>query len=162
MFCPRCSTESGPAQSYCRQCGLTLSTVRLAMEGRVDEALTKLKKGKSALRKGFIIFTFFLLAAIVSLLRSGPFEIAIWPLTFQITHWWVAVICSLLLGIPVILVGLSRLRRAERLLDAHAEGSRRAVEEVDRTEALPPAAPGSVIEDRTQKLDERMPRRSRV
>jgi hypothetical protein len=124
----------------------------------VDEAITRLKKGESALRKGIIIFSLFLLATIIAVLRSGPFEIAIWPLTFQITDWWVAVICGLLFGVPVILIGLSRLRHAERLLNAHEEGSRRAVEGADHAEALPPTAPGSVVEDRTLKLSERVPR----
>ena len=47
MFCPRCGTENNLEKRYCRHCGQPLSSVRLALEGRVDLAITTLQKGKS-------------------------------------------------------------------------------------------------------------------
>ena len=43
MFCPRCGTENDSELSYCRTCGQGLSSVRLALEGHVDQAITTLK-----------------------------------------------------------------------------------------------------------------------
>ena len=45
MFCPGCGTENNVEQSYCRLCGMTLLGARLSLEGRMDEAVTKLRKG---------------------------------------------------------------------------------------------------------------------
>ena len=33
MFCPRCSSQNRLEQKFCRSCGLSLSSVRLAVEG---------------------------------------------------------------------------------------------------------------------------------
>jgi hypothetical protein len=43
MFCPRCGTENDSELSYCRTCGQGLSSVRLALEGHVDQAITTLR-----------------------------------------------------------------------------------------------------------------------
>lgn len=37
MFCPHCGSEN-KLEKYCRQCGLSLTAVRLALDGRIDEA----------------------------------------------------------------------------------------------------------------------------
>lgn len=152
MFCPQCGAEEHPDQNYCRQCKLALSAVRLAMEGRVDEALKKLKEGESTLRKGFIIFGILILATIIAAIRSGPFEIAVWPLTFQITHWWVALICSILFGIPVILVGLARLLHAKRLLDPRHQKNSLAVGGTGHEGKPLHSAPRTLTENTTLEL----------
>lgn len=104
MFCPRCGTEDGSEQSYCRQCGLSLPAVGLALGGRVDEALSKLKGGSGSLSGGATILVIGLLNA----LANGYFA-----------AWQSAVVSAVLgsaIGVPLMVVGMARVRHAKRLL----------------------------------------------
>lgn len=46
MFCPQCSTENDLQQGYCSHCGLPLTTARLALERRFDQALVEIKASR--------------------------------------------------------------------------------------------------------------------
>ena len=155
MFCPRCSTENKTEQHYCRQCGLPLPAVRLALEGHVDEAVEKLKKSKTALEWGFIIVLLGLLNAGINVLL----------------HAWQSAIFSgavgLLVGKTLILIALLRIWRANKLLNPpenKVEPETSALNQPERAgAALPPAPiteelkrtpspPVSVVENTTIKL----------
>lgn len=154
MFCPRCATENQKEQRYCRQCGLTLPSVKLALEGHVDEAIEKLKKSKTALEWGFIILIIGLLNAGINLLL----------------HAWQSAIFSgvigLLVGKVLILIALLRIWRADKLLNlTEKKDEQKVLAQPERDEsALPPApiteelrrtpAPApSVVENTTIKLN---------
>ena len=107
MFCPRCSAENGLEQKYCRQCGLQLTAARIALQGVVDEALNRQKKGANLISGGSIFLILSVMAALANiLLNSGP--------------WNYGVVINLLVGllitVPMIVIGTVRLRRAQRTL----------------------------------------------
>ena len=107
MFCPRCSIENNLEQKYCRQCGLQLTAARIALQGTVDEALAKYRKGAMLLSGGSL---FLILSALVALanifLNSMP--------------WNYGVVINLLIGlivtVPIVGVGIVRMRSARRAL----------------------------------------------
>ena len=107
MFCPRCSIENNLEQKYCRKCGLQLTAARMALQGTVDEALAKYKKGARLLSGGSFFLILSALAALANIfLNSAP--------------WNYGVVINLLIGltvtVPIISVGLVRLRSAQRAL----------------------------------------------
>jgi hypothetical protein len=65
MFCPRCATENGLEQGYCRQCGQALADVRLALDGRSTEALERLRTGGKWVNGGIAALMSFTLIAIL-------------------------------------------------------------------------------------------------
>jgi hypothetical protein len=155
MFCPRCATENRKEQRYCRQCGLTLTSIRLALDGQVDEAIQKYKKSESTLDWGFIIL-------LIGGLNAG---------INAFLHAWPVVIFSgvmgFVVGITLILIGLSRMGYAGKILnppekkiepDAHAlnhsEYAATSLPPAPVTEELKetPAPPASVVENTTIKL----------
>ena len=112
MYCPRCSAENDLKQKYCRQCGLQLGPVQLALHGGMEEALTKHKVGEWLLAGGSIFLVLSVLAAFANIfLNSGP--------------WNYGVIINLLIGlivtVPMITIGMVRLRRARRALQLKDE-----------------------------------------
>ena len=112
MFCPRCSAENNLEQKYCRQCGLQLTAARIALHGGVDEALARYWSGEGLLAGGTIFLILSVLVALANfLLNSGP--------------WNYAVIINLLIGlivtVPMITIGMVRLRRARRALQLKGE-----------------------------------------
>ena len=155
MFCPRCATENKKEQRYCRQCGLTLSTIQLALDGRIDEAIQKYKRSENTLDWGFIILLIGgLNAGINSFFRAWPIVILSGVIGFVV-------------GITLILIGLSRMGRATKMLsppekkvepDAHAlnqpEHANNALPPAPITEELrrTPARPPSVVENTTLEL----------
>lgn len=155
MFCPRCGTENKLEQHYCRQCGLTLPAVKLALEGHVDEAIGNLKTSKTMLEWGLIIF-------VLGLLNAG---------INAFLHAWQSAIFSgavgLLVGKTLILIAMLRIWRANKLLNppekkdepqspvlTQSEHAGAGLPPAPITEELrrTPARPHSVIENTTLKL----------
>lgn len=153
MFCPRCATENKLEQRYCRQCGLTLPAVKLALEGQVDEAAMNLKKSKTALEWGLII-------VVLGLLNAG--------LNALLHAWQPAIISGvigLLIGKALILFAMLRIWRANKLLNPPEKKGKPILTQSEYVEAtaLPPAPitedlrerparPFSVVENTTINL----------
>ena len=155
MFCPHCGSNNNPDQKFCRQCGKALTAVRLAMEGRVDEALEKLKKGEDSLASGAINLAIFSSIAFLIMFVApyfDGFEGDRWPL--------INIVLGLAIGLPLIIRGVIRLERARKILEAEDQKSRPAAE----PKALPEApitaptiaartTPASVTEHTTYELE---------
>lgn len=156
MYCPKCSAQNETEQKYCRRCGLPLTIARLALEGRVDEALAQYKKGGDSLSFSTILLAICLFGALINLfLIPGPWN-------------GYAVVANSILGLvialPLIITGLVRLSRAKRLLSSEDQTPRLKKAESHQTAALlPPATvtdpvlsrasiPSSVTEQTTLNL----------
>ena len=153
MFCPRCAAENELRQGYCRQCGLGLADVALALNGAATESIAKLKSGSHLMNGGIGVLTSFMLVAvmitIISITQGHPVLVAIAMLN---------AVLGALIGLPLVIVGKMRVTQASRLLSgeesSHAIGSQRDIpylnengKEVNR---LPP--PGSVTDRTTLDL----------
>ena len=105
MFCPQCGASNERDQKFCRQCGQALTAVRLATEGRVDEALEKLKKGADSLAAGAINLAIFSSFAFVVTLLATIFDApqGPWPI--------LNIVIGLAIGIPLTVRGIIRLGR---------------------------------------------------
>jgi hypothetical protein len=66
MFCARCAAQNKPEQKFCRNCGLSLQSVRLALEGKIDEAAAELKRSSDNLGPAVGTLGFFILAALIN------------------------------------------------------------------------------------------------
>lgn len=107
MFCPRCATQNDLAQNYCRQCGQPLSGVRLDLEGIRRRSL-ELKKGERLIRMGtatLIVFNLITLIVALTTLTTTGLTPSILSIIFDL-------VLGLGIGVPLILVGKSRYRRA--------------------------------------------------
>ena len=72
MFCPQCGAENEKDKSYCRRCGQSLAAVRLALEGRVDEAIKTVEGDKklSGYRLRVALAGVVIVAAILTILTG--------------------------------------------------------------------------------------------
>lgn len=110
MFCPRCGAENRREQKFCRQCGLSLPGVRLALEGRLLPGVESLKKDFDTLASGIVTLVIFALIALISVFFDSS------------TNWSTAgnLILGLLIAGPIIYRGLKRVERAIKLVDPGA------------------------------------------
>ena len=67
MFCPRCGAQNKQEQKFCRNCGLSLPFVRLALEGKMDEAADELKRSYNNLGPAVGTLGFFIFASLINL-----------------------------------------------------------------------------------------------
>ena len=105
MYCPYCGTLNDPKPSFCRKCGQRLTSVQLALDGRVDEVQEKFKKVEDLLAGGLLTFAIFVLAGIISfLIGGGPIPVAL------------NIILGLVICTPIVITGLRRVDRLRRLL----------------------------------------------
>lgn len=155
MYCPRCNTQNESEQTYCRQCGLQLGGVRLALEGRAAEAASQYKKGGGALSAGALILTVCVLVALLNFFWSSE------PRNYGIL---INLLVGLLVATPIIVAGLVRVSRAERLLKDKVSGGSLTGRPTHGPASLNPAShqnhipvessssPNSVTEQTTLKL----------
>jgi hypothetical protein len=156
MFCPQCSAQNDGQQKFCRQCGLPLTAVRLAFEGRTEEALERSRKGKSYFVGAGLTLALCTLAALLNIfLASMP-----WALYLVIAN----LVVGLAVAVPTAIAGYLNLSRAERALNpANQSGRRVEPGPQSSNSALPPAQvtdpvfsgslpPGSVTEQTTLNL----------
>lgn len=157
MFCPRCGTENDSELSYCRTCGQPLSSVRLALEGNVDQAITTLRNEQriSVYRIRLAASTLLILTALATLFSGGRFGFAN-----------VGSAAILLIIVVAFFLHLAlKSRRVARLLSPEAESKDLATSLPEaRTNALHAAAhqaPMSLTERTTLKLNSDDPQKSR-
>ena len=156
MFCPQCGTQNELKQGYCRQCGQSLATVRIALAGRGDEVIRDAQRAERALARGLGTSGTFILVGVLIALISGGGLVPI------VTYAGLGIIA----GLPLILNGMRHLRHASRLLDAAAapgdsllEQSRRQIVDLPTAQVTdplgsPPAGAASVTENTTLELKE--------
>lgn len=149
MYCPRCNTENESEQKYCRRCGLPLAGVRRALDGRAEEALAEYKKGGGALSAAAVILTVCVLVALLNFFLSSE------PRGYGVL---INLLVGLLVTLPMIVSGLARVSRAERLLRDNGEDSAtpQIREQTNGAESLPPAG------QKIDPLEERMSGRNSV
>jgi hypothetical protein len=113
MFCPRCGTDNNPELKYCRNCGQALSSVRLALEGHVDQAITTLRSEQklSVHRVRIVASVFLILTALATLLTGGWIGLA------NVGSAAILLIITLIFFLQLAL----RARRVARLLSLEAE-----------------------------------------
>lgn len=150
MFCPGCATENGSEQGFCRRCGLSLSGVRIASEGRLDEALLKLSKGSGRITAGLVV----ILVGLLNVLINNALD-----------AWMAAYLSGALgtaIGAPLVATGLSQVKQAKRLLNPSESvkgltGASRAGEALTgaptRVLNAGGTAAGSITEHTTLELD---------
>jgi hypothetical protein len=141
---------------------MSLAAVRLASAGRFDEALAKLGKGEGNITTGAVVFAIGLLNAAINNIFFDAWLPA-----------YICVIAGSAVGVPLFAAGLTRVKRARRILngeaDAKTHGGATSLEgEARETVLLPEADAGafdaaavaardSVTEHTTLKLDPRGP-----
>ncbi|MGH9798752.1 MAG: zinc-ribbon domain-containing protein [Blastocatellia bacterium] len=104
MFCPKCGAQNKDDQKFCRGCGQSLPAVRMALEGKIEEATQALTKDFDKLASGavtLIIFASIALAASFFSKGSAIFNLVL----------------GLLIAAPMIFVGMKRLQNSIKLLD---------------------------------------------
>ena len=154
MYCPDCATLNDPQTRYCRKCGRSLAGVQMALEGRVDEAISKFKKSEDLLGVGLLVFALIMAGALLVLFSEGPRAFSF------------IVLFALIVCVPIVLTGLIKIDRVRRLLDS-SETQSPQVEATKIKHALParstdpleigPEFQGSVTDRTTLHLDQRKP-----
>lgn len=167
MFCPQCSVKNDLEKKFCRSCGFSLTSTQFVLDGHLDEAIEKLKKSESIIRRGIKTLFVFILLSILLAAFADPFEITLGaPLhtKIAISHWPTILGIGLAFGIPAILLGHMRLRRANRLLPTIGPPNPTAIRESDPQAGLYPSIPtnkmidanhaalNSIVEDPTLKI----------
>jgi hypothetical protein len=107
MFCPRCGAQNKIESRYCRECGLPLTSVRLTLEGRVDEAAARLEKVEGSLTDGAATLGIFVFIALINFFFDSS------------KNWLVFInlILGLLIAGPMIYKGAKRLEWTRKLMD---------------------------------------------
>lgn len=131
MFCPLCSTENEAGRGYCRQCGLPLGGVRLAISGRAGEALSRYKQGGGALSAGAVVLAVCVLVAVLNLFLSSE------PRNYGTL---INLLVGLVVALPVIVIGMARVSRAGALLKDDGATAGQIRGQAEHPTSLPPDA----------------------
>lgn len=164
MFCPNCGVENLAHQAYCSRCGQSLSSLQLALDGRLDDIAARLKASEKMLNIGNVMLGLFVLSGLlvifvglISWLATGKFSP---PIEYILT---ILSMFSLgaVLGAPFTLLGRIRLRgalremeessNAHRLMSDKAHKLREQIGVAD-TSSFETQMPKSVTEETTAKL----------
>ena len=145
MFCPQCAAENEIDQSFCRKCGQPLAAVRLALEGRVDEAM-KIVEGDKMLsghRLRIGIAGVVILTSILTILTG-----------VQIGFRNIQSAALILILVMIFFLHLSRrYHRVARLLDAEDQSLTPSLTSSPTEQnELRAGAPASITEQSTLKL----------
>lgn len=112
MYCPQCSAHNSQKQKYCRQCGLGLTDVRFALEGKANETITKYRKGGELFVTGLIILGICILNVLINQIMSSE---------ARNLATSAILILGLVISLPIIITGLVRISLADRLLKLKQE-----------------------------------------
>ena len=116
MYCPKCTAQNETEQKYCRHCGLPLTILQLALEGRVDEGVAKYKKGGDLLSGSTITLGLCLFGALINILLI--------PSPWNVYAVVANSIVGLMVALPMVITGHVRLSRAKRLLSSEDQAHR--------------------------------------
>ncbi len=130
MFCPRCAAQNKSEQKFCRNCGLSLPSIRLALEGKVDEAAATIVKDVDRLAAGAVTFGIFALIALISAFFDRGYAIINLTLGFLIAG-------------PIFFSGLKRTEKAIKLI-APKDSPQKQTNESPGTPALEAADESAV------------------
>ncbi len=162
MFCPRCAARNKPEQKFCRNCGLSLPAVRMALEGKIDEAAVELKQSYENLGGGVGVMGFFVLAAAVNALLWDWGVLINLILGFLITIRWFRRGFKQMESVMKTLEG-KELRTAPPAIvstdQATAQPELSLPPVPDTDPILSPPLPGSIAEHTTFELKQPEPRR---
>lgn len=143
MFCPRCAAQNKPEQKFCRNCGLSLPSVRLALDGKVEEASATIAKDVDQLVGSAATFGIFALIALVSAFFDRAMPIMNLALGFLIAG-------------PMFYRALKRAQRAIELI-APTDTPRKSLDEAAGPPALAPAEDGTAVPDTGKMAPEPAP-----
>jgi len=160
MFCPRCGAQNKQEQKFCRNCGQSLAFVRLALEGKIDEAAAELKRSYNNLGLAIGTLGFFIFVALVNLFL-----------------WDWGTLINLVLGVLITIgwfhKGFKRMERVLKMFQGEELPARHAIPSTnqpapgavssqqaelalpavpDTDPILAPPAPGSIAEHTTFEL----------
>jgi hypothetical protein len=111
IFCPRCATENGAEQSFCRQCGQNLSGIQWVLEGSLAESQKRLEAAEKWIKAGnSTLIAFISIAVTIAILNVFTSHPALIPIAI------INVLTGLLIGAPFLLVGGAKLIKAKRLV----------------------------------------------
>ena len=149
MFCPNCGSENDQQKSYCRHCGLPLAAVRLAVDGRVDEAIKTIQgqRGLRLYRGRMLIGALLILIAISTIFTAGKFGFS------NVQSAAFILIILVLFFMMLVRTG----HRVAQLLDPNTNTSElefsKSITGQATTMRLPEAAPNSITEQDTVKIE---------
>ena len=138
MFCPKCAAQNEDKQGYCRQCGQSLATVQLALDGRADEAVKSFEQARRSLNYGLSFLGMFALIGLATFILGGAVPYVVLLIGFAVC-------------LPSILKGITLLRRVGHLLEASKHSGNRDIQGSVRS-AIPP--PEIATTDPTRSLSE--------
>ena len=147
MFCPKCAAENDVDKGYCRQCGQPLAAVRLALEGRIDEAIKTVEGDRklTGYRFRIGIAGLVILASILTILTG-----------FQIGFANIQSASAVLILVALFLWHLSqKYHRVARLLDPEDQSLTPKLTSSAREEnqlRVGAVAPDSITEQSTLEL----------
>lgn len=135
MFCPNCGTQNLSETKYCRGCGHPLTAHRAALEGKVADAATHLRKGSEFVGAGLLVLGICKLNILLSYFLGGD--------KFGVI---LNLLILLLVAVPLVAFGIFRLARAKRALGLQPTPNHNDLAEADTTQL--PAAPttGNIID----------------
>lgn len=153
MFCPKCSKENPTDTIYCRQCGFSLTVVQAAVEGQIQESITKFEASRTPLKVGTILLSIFSLVGLFTILS------AIINGTFY-AGMLAVFIPGLIFSLPYILFGTVKSGRALNAMKEQIRFDSLAKNQIKSEEPklleIPtdviPLNPGSVTEKTTLNL----------
>ena len=135
MFCPRCATQNELEQGYCRRCGQSLSSVRLALEGSTDKSLESLRAGEERIKGGSTVLVIFTLIA----LANAFLGIALNQLFFGYIAF-INLLLGTIIATPLVCSGRTKIKRAVRLLSKSQNEIEQSIPETQQQHTLPAAA----------------------
>ena len=133
IFCPRCATENGTEQKYCRQCGQSLFGIQWVLDGNLTEVQRRLEAGEKWAGVGnSILITFISIAVTIAGLDVALGIHVLSAIAMA------NVLVGALIGLPFVFVGYSKVSKAKRLMSEAEANQHPAIQ--GHTEKQLPAA----------------------
>ena len=143
MFCPHCGSEN-KLEKYCRQCGQSLGSVRLVLDGRIDEAKKTIDGDKKLwpYRLRMAIAGLLIVIAIATILTGGK---------IGFSNIQIATLLFIILTI-LLMRRWRKSHRVARLLDTEDQPAARLQAGTTSPADTNLLSPGSITEQSTLEL----------